>query len=295
MEASEEKPVPLTKKLLVLIKATRPVAWPVLPVVFLAGFMVSGASFSLISLAQLFLLSFPFCVFYAFNDIYDHGSDMINPRKRGIGGVPLPPEYNSFVGKATILVSALLLLSGILSLNLANFIIMLLLLFLGYSYSAHPLRLKERPPLDSISNGLGFYLFPFLLGFSFGQPVPNASPSLLFPTLCFMSVHAFSTLMDYTADKKAGNTTFAIKFGTKPAVLFPLLAAITTVAFADFGAFVPMANEFSISCMRAYLSICAFIFAMNLLHTDEKTAKISLYLVYLGFLAVGACYITPLI
>ena len=53
------------------------------------------------------------------------------------------------------------------------------LLLVAWCYSVPPVRLKERPPLDSLANGLGYFLLPFVMGYSLGaDPRGNAAEVL---------------------------------------------------------------------------------------------------------------------
>ena len=149
------------------------------------------------------LLSVPYCIFlYGINDIYDYETDKINPRKgdlKGGGfleGIKLEPAYHSYIKRVSFLVISLLFLTSFLTLNIANILGMLLLVFFSYFYSAPPLRLKERPPLDSFTNGIGYFFLPFLLGFSFGEgSIINVGIDVwvgyILLTVCVMGIHAY--------------------------------------------------------------------------------------------------------
>jgi 4-hydroxybenzoate polyprenyltransferase len=130
----------------------------------------------------------------------------------------------------------LLLLTSFLTLNIANIVGMVLLAFLSYFYSAPLLRFKERPPLDSFANGVGYFFLPFLLGFSFsfsfgGSIINNFDVwvDIILITFCVLGFHAFTSIADYTADKKAGYKTFATVFGKRSAAFFALLTFIITL------------------------------------------------------------------
>lgn len=254
-------------------------AWPVIALLFLGGLEYSSASFSVPALIQLFLLFAPVSVFYALNDVYDRDTDMLNPRKMGgLDGVRLHPRHHKFVKRAVFAVILLLVLSSLLTFNVWNILVMALFLFVAYSYSAPPLRLKERPPLDSISNGLGYFLLPFLLGFSFGQPLYRMDADIIYPVFCVMGLHAFSTLMDYGSDKEAGVATFSTRFGIRPTIMFSLLTMLVTLLFAHI----------TYAILTVYLLFCSLIFVRNLINTNEETARDSMLAIYTGFFIVAA-------
>ena len=182
--------------LLLLIGVSRPAGWFSFPAFFLMGSVSSGSTtLTPLFISQLLLLSFPFSIFvYGINDIYDWESDIINPRK-GITfeGIRLEPQYHSFVKHVAFFAISLLFFTSLLTLNISNILTVGLLVPLGYFYSAPPVRFKERPPLDSIINGIGFFFAPFFLGFSFsfrfsGSISLTAGNSILWISVCLMTV-----------------------------------------------------------------------------------------------------------
>ena len=86
-------------------------------------------------------------------------------------------------------------------------------MIVAWAYSVPPVRLKERPPLDSLANGLGFFLLPFVMGYSLGAD-PAAMPLkyyLLALSVC--GIHALATAADYDADLAAGHRTLPWRSG----------------------------------------------------------------------------------
>ena len=72
---------------------------------------------------------------------------------------------------------------------------MFLLIAVSY-YSAPPIRLKEGPPLDSISNGILFFL-AFSLGYSFGNKIWDIPLKISFVAIGVMGIDSFGAVMDY--------------------------------------------------------------------------------------------------
>ena len=277
-------------KFLLLIKVSRPVGWLVAPLAFLLGLIVSGSISGSITItplviSQILLLSFPYCIFlYGINDVYDYEADQINPKKGKmmggfIEGSKLEPEYHSYVKNISFLVISLLLLTSFLTLNIANILGMLLLVFFSYFYSAPPLRFKERPPLDSFSNGMLYFFAPFLLGFSFSGSISNNFDvwvDYILLTVCVMGIHAYSTIGDYTADKKAGIKTFATVFGKRSAAFFALLTFIITLFVVKLSPLIKPVAYY-------YLGFCSVLFFITLVFPSEKPIKWLVGGVYLGF------------
>jgi len=269
-------------KLSLLIKISRPLGWIVGPIVFLIGFFYVGKSLSVLPVVQILLLSFPYCLFlYGINDIYDYESDRLNPRKNVVEGVKLEKKNHSFVKKASLFMVILLVISSLLTLNITNIFGMFLLLFFSYFYSAPPLRLKEKPPLDSFSNGIFYFFAPFLLGFSFYGTLFDVSSKIYLITLCVVGIHSFSTIMDYSVDKKVGDKTFAVVFGKRNAAFFAFFVFVIAILFAGIQTFF----------ISAYLVFCALLFFIYLIYPSEKLALVFFKLVYIGFLIIALLFL----
>jgi 4-hydroxybenzoate polyprenyltransferase len=98
-----------------------------------------------------------------------------------------------------------------------------------------------------------------------------------------MGVHAYSTIGDYKADKKAGYKTFATVFGKRSAAFFAFLTFTLTIFFAKLSTLInpsPL-NPFSspywlyIYCFLIFGSVLFFI---TLLFPSEKIAKLFYWL-----------------
>ncbi len=271
----------MKKKIFLLIKISRPIGWIVAPLVFLAGLHSSNAQLNFFSIFQLLMLSFPLCLAgYGINDIYDYESDRVNPRKKKIEGIVLKPKYHEFVKKSVFFMMFLLALSSLITMNLTNIISMSMLLFFGYFYSAPPLRFKERPPLDSISNGIIYFLAPFLLGHSFGGSIFAFSLKWLLITLFVAGIHSFSTVMDYSVDKKIKVKTFAVVFGKRSASFFALIMSLLALVFGNFN-----------TLINYYLVFCGTIFFITLIHPSEKLASLFFKFIFIGFVLGAIAYI----
>jgi 4-hydroxybenzoate polyprenyltransferase len=268
-------------RFLLLLKTSRPIFWLVAPLVFIGGLIVGEAKFSVLSVIQLVLLSFPYSLFvFGINDIYDYASDKINSRKKFVEGIALQPRYHEFVKHSVLIAGFVLLLSSLFTLNILNIMSMILLLFLSYYYSSKPLRFKEVPLLDSITNGLGF-LFVALLGFSFGSSIEQLPIKALFVAGCVSAMHALTTIVDYQVDKKAKVKTFSTVLGKRNAALFALLIFIMTIIFS---------NILSIIILL-YLAICALSSLMIMIYPNEKFSLVVNRILFVLFLITIASYL----
>ncbi|CAE6490439.1 unnamed protein product [Rhizoctonia solani] len=222
-----------------------------------------------VSAVQIATLGFPLCtVVFGVNDIYDYQSDLLNPRKSltSLEGSILPPAHHEFVQKSAITSSVVIVLasiiptSHILSRNeldatwqlYSPALSTILLVALGWIYSAPPLRLKERPVLDSVSNGLIVWL-SCLVGFTSARVLTGNLNwgSADIPTKTYMlglvtaSVHALGAAADIEADIAAGQRTIATRIGRRGCALIGAAAYIV--------ALVTEAKENSVSIFGVYL------------------------------------------
>ena len=74
----------------------------------------------------------------------------------------------------------LIVLGACLTRNWDNIVATVSLVLVAWLYSVPPVRLKERPPLDSLANGLGYFLLPFAMGYSLGAESADDAAAVLF-------------------------------------------------------------------------------------------------------------------
>lgn len=181
-----------------------------------------------------------YLVVFGVNDVYDYASDLQNPRKQGqsLEGGILNPSEHELVLSAARAASALIILSSFLgpesfnsgtrAISLRGFqqpLITMLILILGWQYSAPPFRLKERPILDSLSNGTLVWLC-WALGYTssgsalFGLGAEEGSNKGWLLALCTTGVHALGAAADVQADVAADQRTIATVFGERVAAGF---------------------------------------------------------------------------
>ena len=273
--------IPFFDKFKLIVKVSRPVFWLIFPLVFVFGMLISGAKLTFLPLLQILLLSFPYSIIlYGINDVYDYESDKRNPRKNSMWGFILKPAYDSLIINASIFSAVVIFLSSLITLNLLNIIVMSIALFLAYAYSAPPLRLKTKPPLDSITNG-AYFIVPFLLGASFGKFPSHLLVQAVWVTVSVMGLHAFSTIMDYSSDKEAGERTFAIMFGKRTAAIIPFIIFFSELLFAGF----------ELSILNYYLLFCASLALIESFFPSEKLATLFFKLIFFGFFITAIIFL----
>src|SRR4051812_40498827 len=77
----------IRRRLILLIQVSRPLIWPVLPLVYALGLHEAHAGWSIPAIIQMALLTFPMnLIGCGLNDIYDYESDRRSPRRRAVWG-----------------------------------------------------------------------------------------------------------------------------------------------------------------------------------------------------------------
>jgi len=222
-----------TRRVTRLLVRSRPRFW-----LYLAGPALVGAVYAASDLAALrapetlalvayFLV--PANVYlYGVNDVFDRDADAENPKKEG--------REVRYEGDRLVVASVAA--SGLLGVALAVLVPasapwMLGFLVLGWAYSAPP-RLKTRPPLDSVSNGL--YVLPGVAAYA---AIAGSTPPLLAVLggwLWTMGMHTFSAIPDVDPDRRAGVETTATVLGAGYALAYVgacWLAAAVEFALLD--------------------------------------------------------------
>jgi 4-hydroxybenzoate polyprenyltransferase len=265
-------------RLLLLIQVSRPIVWPVLPLVYGLGMHAARAPLSGVAIVQMVLLTFPMnLIGCGLNDIYDYESDRRCPRRRAIWGAVVRAEDQSFVWQACIAMMPLVLFGACLSRNWDNFVATVSLVLVAWLYSVPPVRLKERPPLDSLANGLGYFLLPLMMGYSLGADPRTMPLRYYLLALCVCGVHALATAADYEADRAAGHRTLAVAFGRR---------AAAGTAFATF-LITWLAGDFHGSAVRVYIAMCLLVTFAAAIYPQNRVITVACITVFAGFLAAA--------
>lgn len=200
-----------------------------------------------------------FCIMaftFTINNYYDAKSDKINPRRKDINAIASGQISNQ-------LAIILLLLFGTISLiisfifKLEVFIFCAFLLFLGWAYSAPPLRIKNVPVLDVIWHFLGFFSYILWGSLIAGVSIYYGSVSQIIYLLA-ISLGIFSSIgqvgnhiSDYSSDKETGTVTFAVWAGLDNAKI-----TINILTLIHLIVLIPIVLLYSI---QYYASILVFI------------------------------------
>jgi 4-hydroxybenzoate polyprenyltransferase len=267
---------------LFLIQVSRPIIWPVLPLVYLLGMHASDATLSLAAIVQLIALTFPMnLIGCGLNDLFDYESDRRSARRRYVWGAVVGGADRSFVWRACVAMMPLVVFSGAATRDWNNFVATVALVLVAWLYSAPPARLKERPPLDSLANGLGYFLLPLSMGYSLAAD-PRTMPLryyLLALSVC--GVHALTTAADYDADKAAGQRTLATAYGRRFAATFAFMAFVVTLSAGDFYG----------TAVKIYLAVCALGTFLCALFPTNRLIAAACTMIFVGFFLAAVSHL----
>lgn len=219
-----------------LLSASRPFSWVNTAFPFAAAYLFAGGTPSWPLIVGIIFFLFPFnLLMYGVNDVYDYESDIRNPRKGGVEGAKIPKPLHRFVLIAAGLICLpFTLYLGFIS-SMVALTMLIILLIDTVAYSAPPLRLKERPVLDSISSSLHF-TGPAVFGMLLAGYNPALIPGLMSLFIWGLASHAFGAIQDIEPDKKAGIASIATVFGaTATSWLCIGLFAIAAIAPLAYG------------------------------------------------------------
>ncbi|MBW3012513.1 UbiA family prenyltransferase [Candidatus Woesearchaeota archaeon] len=217
-----------------IVKISRPLGWVIAVAVYFVGLVLSKSHMGLLQFLQILTLTLPFCFFlYGINDIYDYDSDKINPRKGNyIYGAKIKKnEIPVIKSLAWIFVLPFVIVASFI--NFYNLLYALILVLVAYFYSAPPLRFKEIPFVETISNSFILYLV-VVLGYT-NSAVPWQLPyQVYFFLLVATGFNAYHTIVDFDSDLKAGHKTFGTRFGKRATAGFSFLCCLIAFFYAHF-------------------------------------------------------------
>ncbi len=257
--------------------------------IYLIAFLAVDAAFSF-----SFLLLMPVFIMICFASItFNHYCDYESDRKsRQIYRFPVA---SGKVAKETALIVSIILMTIPLALAYvflptAVFYLVLFSDFMIIAYSARPLRIKERPYLETIWNGLGYGTLPFyIVVLTAGKEITlNMHMLGLIPFLVASSGHILLQVRDINDDKKSNVRTTSTRLGLKKMVtlskIFVLLAGVT-IAYLALTVFL---NYF------AWLSIAAGAL-IYLEHRKMKTVEKSYAKLMVAYAIAGIFFFLALI
>ncbi len=235
-----------------LLVRSRPRFW-----LYLAGPVLVGLAYGATSLASLVspvaLLLFayflvPANVFlYGINDVFDAEIDRRNPKKSG-----REARYRGDrLTRVAVITAAGLGLALLVVVPNGAIPWILGFLVLGAAYSVPPLRLKTRPPFDSVSNGL--YILPGVAAYVAVAGTLPPTMAILGTWLWAMAMHTFSAIPDIEPDRAGGISTLATALGERATLAY--CAVVWTLAALAFAVLDPLAGGLFLSYPAIVLGI----------------------------------------
>ena len=219
-----------------LLVSSRPVSWINTAYPFAAAYLLTTRQLDLpLIVGTLFFLVPYNLAMYGINDVFDYESDLRNPRKGGAHGAVLDRRLH----RVTLWAAGLSCLPFVVYLvaigDPASWAVLAASLFFVVFYSAPPLRLKERPFLDSATSSIHFFS-PAVYGLVLAGAVwtPGLVALIVAFALWGVASHAFGAVQDVVADREAGIASIATARGARWTVRFALVcyAAAGLVMFA---------------------------------------------------------------
>lgn len=268
-------------RVIFLIQVSRPILWPILPIVYYLGLHAAGASVSVVAVMQMLLLTLPMnLVGCGLNDVYDIESDRRSNRRAAWGAV-VREELRSVIWRACLVMAPLVVAVALLTRNVYNIGATCAMIVVAWAYSVPPVRLKERPPLDSLSNGVGYFLLPFVMDYSLGADPLVMPLKYWLLALCVCGIHALATAADYEADRAAGHRTFAVAYGPRAAATFAAATFVVALSLGDYHS----------AAVEVFLVVGAVATVAAAIMPRERVITVSCTTIFLGFLVAAACHV----
>lgn len=178
----------------------------------------------------------------AINDVHDLDGDRRNPRKIRSPLVTGRVSVRAARQTAYVAAAAALLVAALVGTAFA--VGTVLVLVLGWAYSAPPVRLKARPGADVVVNALAIGVLGPWAGWTAVQS-PAGFPWVMAVQgfLVGVALYVPTTLADRPSDVASGYTTFAVRYGRRAAYRVGLAAWVAagawSVVLTTTGAVIP--------------------------------------------------------
>lgn len=192
---------------------------------------LAGKSFSLENFIMITCLTMLASGAYYINQVYDTESDRLNKKVLFL-------EHNLVTTRGLMLLftilSSLPILYGMFYPKVVLFIFSQLIL-LSYTYSAPPIRLKDRPIGGLLANS---WAFGFLIAFSIMPEMTQHNMGTLgwdnplYFFLAVMGVHILTTISDRVGDSRTGKKTIGAMFPVRTSLLLAFIAFIGAALIA---------------------------------------------------------------
>lgn len=210
---------------------SRPLLFPLVPLIFALGYQAGGGSLAGWSLGEwLFVLAltWPFgMIIYGINDIYDADIDAADKKRSRLEGGKHKDSEQKYIWWGVGVAVVALITVSVIAHGTYGLIFALLAVLASVTYSVPPLRLKSRAGLDVLFSGVAYVVFVYGAGYWLMQPYAPLPDAVYVLAIFAACLHALGAMRDYTVDKAASATTIAVQFGPRITALLVAIAALT--------------------------------------------------------------------
>lgn len=213
-----------------LVLASRPVSWVNTAYPFAAAYLLATRAVDArLIVGTLFFLVPYNLLMYGVNDVFDHESDLANPRKGGAEGGLVDPGALRSLLLASLALPVPFVVWLLAQGSAAAGVVLVLCLAAVLGYSVPGLRLKERPVLDSMTSSAHF-VGPAVYGLVLAD---IAVPQRIWPIVAAffawgMASHAFGAVQDVLPDRAGGIRSIATQLGARRVVRLATLAYLVS-------------------------------------------------------------------
>ncbi|MFT2693498.1 prenyltransferase [Clavibacter zhangzhiyongii] len=209
-----------------IVLSSRPLSWVNTAFPFAAAYLTVTRELDLTAVLGTLYFLIPYnLAMYGINDVFDHESDMRNPRKGGVEGAVLARAMHRPVLIAVLLTNVPFLVYLVAVGSAASTGVLAVSAFAVIAYSVKGLRFKERPVLDSLTSSTHF-TSPAVYGIVLAGGV--FTPALWAVLAAFflwgVASHAFGAVQDIVADREGGISSIATVLGGAATVRIAVLA-----------------------------------------------------------------------
>ncbi|GAB2514125.1 prenyltransferase [Corynebacterium atrinae] len=231
-----------------VLSASRPISWVNTAFPFGLAYLLAGGGLDWLFWVGVLFFLIPYNIaMYGINDVFDHESDIRNPRKGGVEGAVLPKSMHAPLLWASALTTVPFLIALYAAGTWTSALWLTVAMAAVIAYSAPPMRFKERPVLDSVTSSAHF-VTPAIVGATITGG--EAGTHFWFAAGAFflwgMASHALGAVQDVKADREGGLSSIATAFGarltTRLAAGAYLLAALLVFALPAPGWIVGIAG-----------------------------------------------------
>jgi len=206
--------------------ASRPLSWINTAYPFGAAVLMTTGTVDVAFVVGVVFFLVPYnLLMYGVNDVFDHASDLANPRKGGVEGALLDPGVHRTVLIAAVASTVPFVIALLVLGNPGSWLVLGVVLLAVVGYSAPRMRWKEIPVLDSATSATHF-VGPAVYGLVLVEArwTWHVVVVIVAFFLWGMASHAFGAVQDVVPDRAGGIASIATAFGAARTVRLALAA-----------------------------------------------------------------------